>query len=348
MPYARRVQRVGSGTLTVSLPRKWVEKTGLKPGDVVSIVEVSDSVLKLETRPSKTPEHTLFTLDVGKVRDKKLLSRLLIGAYLQGFEEINIIGGEGIPEEMQEAITATVDMLPGVEIVEQSFRKVVIQTFLDPSKFPVSGIVKRMQVMLTVGMNNLAEILRGEKKDLLAEIERMESKVDELYFLCIRQIFFNVKREVWGEEAADPYIQAIGDRLVVRALEEIADSIKLASDEATKLVKANISRATVNKLLKHLEAVQVIFGKTMKAFFSLDIMLANEVVDTTTQEYGEEMAFNDVFPQGLSDVALTMAIRNYIYNLVNIARNCKMIAEVTLNRFVRTPSRLVTVEKVQS
>jgi phosphate uptake regulator len=272
----------------------------------------------------------------------------LIGAYLQGFEEINIIGGEGIPEEMQEAITATVDMLPGVEIVEQSFRKVVIQTFLDPSKFPVSGIVKRMQVMLTVGMNNLAEILRGEKKDLLAEIERMESKVDELYFLCIRQIFYNVKREVWGEEAADPYIQAIGDRLVVRALEEIADSIKLASDEAAKLVKANISRATVNKLLKHLEAVQVIFGKTMKAFFSLDIMLANEVVDTTTQEYGEEMAFNDVFPQGLSDVALTMAIRNYIYNLVNIARNCKMIAEVTLNRFVRTPSRLVTVEKVQS
>jgi hypothetical protein len=56
----------------------------------------------------KTPEHTLFTLDVGKVRDKKLLSRLLIGAYLQGFEEINIIGGEGIPEEMREEYSGLV------------------------------------------------------------------------------------------------------------------------------------------------------------------------------------------------------------------------------------------------
>ncbi|MEM4189932.1 MAG: AbrB/MazE/SpoVT family DNA-binding domain-containing protein, partial [Candidatus Caldarchaeum sp.] len=143
MPYARRVQRVGSGTLTVSLPRRWVEKTGLKPGDVVSIVELSDSALKLETAPTKQPQHTVFTLDVSKVKDSKLLSRLLIGAYLQGFEEINIIGGEGIPEDMQQAVTATVDVLPGVEIVEHSFRKIVIQSFLDPSRFPVHSIIKR-------------------------------------------------------------------------------------------------------------------------------------------------------------------------------------------------------------
>ncbi|MEM2871242.1 MAG: phosphate uptake regulator PhoU, partial [Candidatus Caldarchaeum sp.] len=222
MPYARRVQRVGSGTLTVSLPRRWVEKTGLKPGDVVSIVELSDSVLKLETKPTRTPQHTVFTLDVSKIKDSKLLSRLLIGAYLQGFEEMNIIGGEGISEEMQAAVSSTVDLLPGVEIVEQSFRKIVIQSFLDPSKFPVSGIIKRMQVMLTIGINNLAEALKEGRPEVLAEVEKMETKVDELYFLCIRQIFFSVKREVWGEEFSDPYIGAIGDRLVVRALEEIA------------------------------------------------------------------------------------------------------------------------------
>jgi len=340
------VQRVGSGTLTVSLPRRWVEKTGLKPGDVVSIVELSDSALKLETAPTKQPQHTVFTLDVSKVKDSKLLSRLLIGAYLQGFEEINIIGGEGIPEDMQQAVTATVDVLPGVEIVEHSFRKIVIQSFLDPSRFPVHSIIKRIQVMLTMGINNLSEALRDAKTEQLQEISRMETKIDELYFLCIRQIFFSVKREVWGEEAADPYITAIGDRLVVRALEEIADSLKLASDETFKLIEKELPKPVVNKLVKLLESIQVVFGKTMKAFLSLDIQLANEVIDTATQQYGEDMAFNDVFPQNLHDVTLTISLRNFVYNIVNIARNCKMIAEVTINRFVRMPSKMITVEKV--
>ncbi|MEM0349063.1 MAG: phosphate uptake regulator PhoU [Candidatus Caldarchaeum sp.] len=346
MPYVRRVQRVGSGTLTVSLPRKWVERSGLKPGDPVSIIELSDAALKLETKIERTPQHTVFTLDASKIRDKALLSRLVIGAYLQGFEEINIISGEGVSEEVQAAIASTIDMLPGVEIVEQSTRRVIIQSFLDPSKFPVQGIIKRMQVMLTMGINNLIEALKEGKKDALSDIAKMETKVDELYFLCIRQIFFSVKREVWGEEVSDPYIAAIGDRLVVRALEEVADSLKLTAAEVQKLLNTKLSPSMVNKLAKLLESIQVLFGKTMKAFLSLDINLANEVIEVTTKQYGEEMAFNDIFSHGVNDLATAVSLRNFVYNIISIARNCKIIAEVTMNRFVRTPSKLVTVESV--
>lgn len=346
MPYVRRVQRVGSGTLTVSLPRKWVEKSGLKPGDVISIIEMSDSALKLETKPNPSAQHMILTLDVSKLKDRSLLSKLIIGAYLQGYEEINVIGGEGIPEDVQTEISATVDMLPGVEIVEQSLRRVVIQSFLDPSKFPVQGIIKRIQVMLTMGINTLIEALKDGKREALVDITKMETKIDELYFLCIRQIFFSVKKEVWGEEASDPYIGAIGDRLVVRALEEMADSLKLAADEVNKLLNNKLSPSLINKMIKHLESLQVLFGKTMKAFLTLDIMLANEVIETTAREYGEEMAFNDVFGHGVTDPSTAVSIRNFIYNIVNFARNCKIVAEVTMNRFVRTPSKLITVEKV--
>lgn len=346
MPYVRRVQRVGSGTLTVSLPRRWVEKAGLKPGDVVSIVEMSDAALKLEINPNRQSQHTLLTLDTSKIKDKELISRLVIGAYLQGYEEINIIGGDGISDEVQTAIASTVDMLPGVEIVEQSARRVVIQSFLDTSKFPVQGIIKRIQVMLTMGINNLIEALRDGRKELLSDVAKMEAKVDELYFLCIRQIFFSVKKEVWGEEASDPYIAAIGDRLVVRSLEEVADSLKLAGDEVQKLLNSKLPPSLVNKMVKHLESIQVLFGKTMKAFLSLDIGLANEVINITTSTYGDEMAFNDIFSHGVTDLATAVSVRNFVYNVVNIARNCKIVAEVTMNRFVRTPSKLVSVEKI--
>jgi len=346
MPYARRVQRVGSGTLTVSLPRRWVEKIGLKPGDIVSIVELSDTALKIETKTQGSPQHAVFTLDASKVKDKQLAARLVIGAYLQGFEEINIVGSEGIPEEVQEAVIAATDLLPGVEVVEHSSRKIVIQSFLDPNRFPVSGIIKRIQVMLTNGLNNLSEALKEGRKEPLSEISKMENKVDELYFLCIRQIFVSVRREVWGEEAADSYLGAIGDRLVVRSLEEVADSIKLAAEEATKLIEKGVPKTVINKLLKHLDSIQVLFNKTMKSFLSLDINIANEIIETTTTNYGEEMTFNDVFHHSINDLQVTISLRNFVYNIINIARSCKTIAEVTINRFVRTPSKLITVEMV--
>ncbi|MEM2973942.1 MAG: hypothetical protein QXS50_07335, partial [Candidatus Caldarchaeum sp.] len=73
---------------------------------------------------------------------------------------------------------------------------------------------------------------------------------------------------------------------------------------------------------------------------------ANEIIEITTQEYGEEMSLNEVFPQNIHNVEQMISLRNFVYNVVNIARNCKIIAEVTLNRFVRTPSKLITMEKV--
>ena len=44
---ARKVQRVGYSTLTVSLPRDWVGDVRLKPGDIVSIKREDDGSLKL-------------------------------------------------------------------------------------------------------------------------------------------------------------------------------------------------------------------------------------------------------------------------------------------------------------
>ena len=44
---ARKVQRVGYSTLTVSLPREWVGDVKLKAGDIVSIKREDDGSLKL-------------------------------------------------------------------------------------------------------------------------------------------------------------------------------------------------------------------------------------------------------------------------------------------------------------
>ncbi|MDJ0270584.1 MAG: phosphate uptake regulator PhoU [Aigarchaeota archaeon] len=346
MPHSRRLQKVGSGTLTVSLPHEWVRRLGLKPGDVVTLTETPDGGLHLSPEMKPTSQQYYCTLDLEKFRDKELLSRLIIAAYLQGFEGIKIIGGDGIPADVQSAIMATIDLLPGMEIVEQTYRRVIMQSFVDPQKFPVETLLKRIQVMITTMMNHLNETLTKERYELINEISTIENKIDGLYFLCIRQIFAKVKSGLLGEAAPEAYLHAIGDRLVVRALEEIADSIHMSAMEANVLRGYKLSKEVKEELGRLHETVQVLFGKTMKSFFSLDSWLANEVIDTTRKAFGEHFTYAEDIIGKASNPRVAAIVRSIIWNAVSVTRNCKIIAEVTVNRFVRIPSRLITIESV--
>ncbi|MEM0205160.1 MAG: AbrB/MazE/SpoVT family DNA-binding domain-containing protein, partial [Nitrososphaerota archaeon] len=59
----RKLQKVGTATLTVSLPKKWVLKKGLKPGDRVTLIENEDGSLRLDVGDVKTAEETVFTIN---------------------------------------------------------------------------------------------------------------------------------------------------------------------------------------------------------------------------------------------------------------------------------------------
>ena len=44
---SRKIQRVGYSTFSISLPKEWVENTGLKQGDLIMIATEKDGSLKL-------------------------------------------------------------------------------------------------------------------------------------------------------------------------------------------------------------------------------------------------------------------------------------------------------------
>ncbi|MEM4416702.1 MAG: phosphate uptake regulator PhoU, partial [Nitrososphaerota archaeon] len=288
MQYARKLQKVGAGTLTVSLPSRWVKSRGLTAGQIVELTEMADGSLRISTEAVKAPKHTAITFDAAKFQDRNLLGRLIVGAYLQGAEEIKIFSGEGLSADLQNMVNETLEMLPGVEVVEQTYRRIIAQSFIDPDRFPIEALLKRIQVMLTSILNNLSEAVRTGKKSIIEDIRRIENKIDELYFLCVRQIFIDVKTKSQVERAPEHFLTAIGDRLVVRALEEMADSVRMAADE-TALLDENTPEHVRQRLSKLIEYVQVLLGKTMKAFFSLDITLANEIIETARREFGEHI-----------------------------------------------------------
>ncbi len=340
----RRLQRVGKATISVSLPKRWVRERGLKPGDLVMLVEEEDGSLRVRS-PTAREEKVICTINAELCGAPGLLGRILVGCYHQGYDNVRVMSNHGFRREQLREVAETVDRLPGFEIVEQSPRRIVIQSFIDPAKFPLEGLLKRLQVIVATMLNNLIDYLETGRQTYLENIEELEEKVDELYFLILRLIISYLRRRELGEPLgidSPPY--ASGARVVAKTLEEIADFLTSIAKELKRMRRQGdrLDKDSAKILRRYAEFIHLLFGKSMKSFFSVDAILANEVIEQVNEFIGGEESLS-VSPalQGHPTHLQYMT-----WSLGYMVRNCRVIAEVALNRFVRNNTPICNLSRV--
>ncbi len=344
----RKLQKVGAATLTVSLPKRWVLKKGLKPGDRVTLIENEDGSLRLDVSDINTAEEIAFTINYDLCNSDNMLTRLIIGAYLQGAGILKIVSNNPLTTDTLNKVQMIIDKLPGFEIVEQTHRTILIQSFVDPSKFPIETLLKRLQVMVASMLNQLISSIAEGTPINISEIIRQESKIDELYFLTIRQLFLALRR--WHLSmilGIDSPIYAAGVRLIVKALEDSGDMIENMAKGLNSMYKPHlkISSEIVKKIEELGMKIQALFIKTMKALFSLDIELLNDVFDSISYVLEQHNKVSEEVLFTVDDERFASFLKTIIWGLGCIAHNCEIIAEVALNRFTRIPSNIISIEK---
>jgi len=344
----RKLQKVGAATLTVSLPKKWVLKKGLKPGDMITLVENEDGSLRVDVGEVKKAETLVYTINYDLCNSNRMLTRLIIGAYLQGADIIKIISSNALTTDVIDGIQAAVDRLPGLEIIEQTYRTVVIQSFIDPSKFPIEVLLKRLQILVASMLNQVVSSISEGTPVNISEITRQESKVDELYFLTIRQIFLALRR--WYLSVAlgiDSPTYAAGVRLVAKTLENMGDVIESMAKGLSTIHKSSlkISPEVAKKLEELGTTVQSLFSKTMKALFNLDVDLLNDILNNISYMLEQQDKLTDDVLLMVNGDRLAPSLKTTIWGFMCIVRNCEVIAEVAFNRLTRIPSNIISIEK---
>jgi len=182
----------------------------------------------------------------------------------------------------------------------------------------------------------------------ISEIARQESKVDELYFLTIRQIFLALRR--WYLSMAlgiDSPIYAAGVRLVAKTLEDMGDTIESMAKGLSSIHKfpLKISPEVAKKLEELGTTVQSLFSKTMKALFNLDADLLNDILNNISYMLEQQDKLTDDVLLMVNGEKLTSSIKTIIWGFMCIVRNCEVIAEVAFNRLTRIPSNIISIEK---
>src|SRR2546425_5501197 len=144
MMEARKVQKVGYSTLIVSLPKDWVEQVNLKQGDIVTFRRESDGGITVYPGLTRERENLRYVINADLCDSPNLLTRIITANYLTGHDTVQIISKKELSQRHLEEVRAVSRRLTGLGIVERSLKSVTLQSFVDPTKFPIYGLMRRL------------------------------------------------------------------------------------------------------------------------------------------------------------------------------------------------------------
>src|SRR2546428_8071968 len=185
----RKVQKLGYSSLGVSLPKDWASSNGIRPGALVSLAIEDDGSLRVRVGPlEEYPVAAEATIEADEWSGPEALTRMITGNYIVGCNTIRLRSGEELsPSQLQE-IHEGVRGLTGLTIVNQGPKFVTIENFVEPTRFPIDGLLRRLHY-LTSRMEKLAlGVISGDAKGNIEEVARMELEVDRLYWLVLLQL----------------------------------------------------------------------------------------------------------------------------------------------------------------
>lgn len=342
MDEMRRLQKVGYSTLSVSIPSDFAKDLGLHAGDNLLVREEADGTMRLIPAVS-AKRVSRASIKADQVDGEDLIPKLIIGCYALGYDTIEVVGKDGLDESTVDQAVKTMRRLRGLEVVESQPNRVVAQSFMDPTKFPVDSLIKRLQILVGRSLGNVIEALESGTTGRLNEVRRIQDEVDELYWLIVRQLLVALnRREIAAEIGIESPLHASGDRVTAKTLEQIGSVIVDLAEEIVrqKGKGATIERRVLVRIEKLARKAQESFNTTVESLLTPDIKLIERSMGLVngTLEMESEIT-HELLESG--EYAYARIIVSYFGML---ARYCNIIIEIASHRLLRKTSRVAAIQ----
>ena len=242
----RKVQELGGGTAFISLPKSWIKKNQIKRGNILSIEILKDDSLIIYSPNKiidlKKIEITYPNLDIDKIINE------VIGAYLLGYDIIQIKGKQRLNFKDMKQIIQTVRHLVGLEIIEEDANSITTQFLLESETLNPKKLLERMHGLVKeMYKDAIVSLLENDDQLVDVAIERDE-EVDRLYFLLVRLIRSNILNTKLSIKFDLLSIDYLDYRVAANILETIGDnSVELAT--TVKELRTMTLKSQLKKLL---------------------------------------------------------------------------------------------------
>lgn len=257
----RTLQKTGGSSLTVTLPKEWVNRHMLHEKDKVAITNQVSGALLIKIVPKQSSIESP-KLDI---QDKTLymITRETLALYVSGVDEIKFTANP-ITQQQRSHIRRIVHVLMGFEIVDESANSLLIRNILDVSKLTISNTIDNMFMVTHSMLSDAVNAAIDNTNTAAQDIVDRDLEIDKMHLMIKRQFQACLNDKISEEEINMDRADLGHYHTIALQLERIADhAAKIAETvpartsaipEVSKEVYSNL----LNKLLVILESTKEI------------------------------------------------------------------------------------------
>ena len=271
------MQRVGRGTLSVSLPSDWAKDVGLQKGQLVFWQRHRDELRLTARFTPPTPREVRIKAE--HCQEPGILGRIVMGSYVLGHDTIRITAPQRVDNDHVDAIRRVTRRLMGIGIIEETQNQLVLQTSLDAAKLPLDMLLRRLYIIAsTIQREAFQSLIDGNQSMAEAAILR-EEEAATIYWLILRLIR---RTQAQGDTVGDDPLQILHHRLLAQILKRSVNWSVHVAMYAIELLKdrAALGQPLLEAIAELSELAAGLCHRAMSCVFqSQNLQLANRVME---------------------------------------------------------------------
>lgn len=274
---SRKIQKSRSGSYLISLPKSWVEESGLNKGDRVEMRKNEEGLLTLQLTEKK--RKMKFNLKLEDFSDIRTLEDSIKACYMQGAETIEVTSEKETMTEEKELLRPLVLELIGSEIYKDRPRLLSFRVLVDPTKFSIPNLIQRIYNLIESVHEDAITALENKNPALASGSGKRGDDAKRLYRLMIRELKISaidsgVAESIGVEGKGEDLVYTIAARDLSRMAHHTVRFAEIISDSGDRL-----SEEDIDEIMNISEIVKEMGEKAVKALLNKDIPLAREVID---------------------------------------------------------------------
>lgn len=327
---SRKIQRSVSGSYIITLPREWVEGHHLEKGERVNLVLNEDGVLSLVPANQARGTAQECFQDFDSYESLSLAERRIKACYVEGDDIITIASKKFLPPEAKTRIKAAAGDLIGMEVTEDFANKLVIRTLVDPVRFPLRDLMKRIYVLASSMHQDAVEALKQKDEALARDVLGREKEVEKLYRLLLRQVMIATKRiDIARSLGIRDARSGVVTALVSRDLNRVAFyGASIARDQ----IGLEGGDDVVPDIVQMSGEAKFMLESAMAAYFTGNWNLANRVLERLEKLREMDTQVEEKILRKVKPISAVLALTRIGRSLRRVGYGAANIAEATLVR----------------
>ncbi|MEM3851699.1 MAG: PhoU domain-containing protein [Methanomassiliicoccales archaeon] len=274
----RKVQFTGNSTFTLSLPREWVNRMGIKKGDLLGLMQEGNGRIVITPALNEKKLSMERTITINREQPAHVL-RMLIGAYVMGFDTITVKGRDKLDLQIKDVVRQFTRSVTGVEIVEDTGNSVSVKDLSDISELSQEKATRRLYLIGRSMHVDVMTALLTDDRTLAADVVGRDTDADRIYWLIMKEHNMLSRNPAASEKLGVTPDESSAFFQISRYLERIADHAVQIAHSALSISGHSHHKEVLSKLKSAHEYAVSMLDDAISSFFRRSALDANRVID---------------------------------------------------------------------